>query len=97
MTGVSLPPDLHAWVTDRAHAASDDPTMKRSASRIVQQALMEYRERIERQEAANLTGKAENTTSPRKADRAGAEIIRLSKNSGTLSSMDGRARSPRAG
>lgn len=98
VTGVSLPPDLHAWVTARANEASDDPTTKRSASAIVQQALVEYRARLE---AANPpTGKAKSTTAKNamiSGTRAGAKTIIPSASSGTLSSMAGTDLSLRAG
>ena len=57
VTGVSLPPDLYAWVMARVNAASSDPTSTRSASRIVQHALNEYRARIEMEEAEAKTPK----------------------------------------
>ena len=49
-TGVSLPPDLYDWVVSRANEPSHDPTLSRSTSRIVKQALVEYRDRIEAEE-----------------------------------------------
>lgn len=59
VTGVSLPPDLHAWLLARAKRPGSDPTMTSSASRVVQQALMEYRERIEAEERAMALRAAE--------------------------------------
>lgn len=100
--GVSLPPDLYEWVIARVKAPSPDPTLSRSASKIVKQALMEYRERVEREESGGPDdlGKSERTTRSqreRKKGSAGAKTINPSESSATLSSMDGKARYRKAG
>jgi len=103
-TGVSLPPDLYAWLMSRVSAPSLDPTSSRSASRIVQQALIEYRARIEREEATDgphepQAGKAASTMkkTPAAPSSVGAGTINLSASSATLSSTAGKDRYRRAG
>ena len=112
-TGVSLPPDLYDWVVSRANEPSHDPTLSRSTSRIVKQALVEYRDRIEAEDREMALRAAETpervapakknkvgkylTAAERKRARAGAKTISPSASSGTLSSMAGTGRSLRAG
>jgi hypothetical protein len=108
VTGFSLPPDLHAWLTAHASEPSPDPTSVRSASRIVQQALLEYRDRIEAEEREAETTDGEGPAKKRtrtkystakaepKAD-AGANAISPSASFATSSSMGGKARYPKAG
>lgn len=99
--GVSLPPDLYDWVIARVMAPSPDPTLSRSASKIVKQALMEYRERIEREESAapDDLGKSEKTARSRERKRrsAGAKTINPSETFGISSSTAGKARYRKAG
>lgn len=109
VTGVSLPPDLHAWLTAHANEPSPDPTSTRSASRIVQQALLEYRERIEKAEAeareaalgaAGKPAEGKARSAVRNAMRtanAGAKTIRPSESLGISSSTAGMDRYRRTG
>ena len=99
VTGVSLPPDLHAWVTARVKESSkDDPTRKRSASAIVQQALLEYRARVEQAESKPPPkGKAKSTTAAVAKSVAGAKTIKPSAIYGTSSSTAGTGLYRRAG
>jgi hypothetical protein len=90
VTGVSLPPDLDAWAKNYARRSTGDPTLKSSFSLVVQQALHEFRARVE--------GKATSTeTGAEEAVDVGAGTINPSASSATLSSTVGTGRSRRVG
>jgi len=104
VTGVSLPPDLDSWAKNYAKRSTGDPTMKSSFSLVVQQALLEFKARIEREEATDgphepQAGKASSTmkTTPAATSSVGAGTINPSASSATLSSTAGKDRYRRAG
>jgi hypothetical protein len=90
VTGVSLPPDLDQWAKNYARRYTADPTLKSSFSLVVQQDLIEYREKIEREEGKGPLKEAESTD-------AGAKTTKPYKISATSSSIAGKARFRKAG